>query len=111
MQMLFLCRAMVLLFCFSFVSCQTFEVLNSFRWLNFTFENSKDYQNYISKKIYEHCPLAGIKLDKSGNIYVSSPRWVSKDCPATLMKLNKKLKCEKFEIKFQVYLSRILHGK
>ena len=76
---------------FSFGYCEL-EVLHSFRWLNFTFETKKEYENYISNKIYEKCPLAGIKLDSNGNIFTSSPRWSSKDCPATIMKLNQKTK-------------------
>ena len=56
--------------------------------LNYTWDKVHTYDNYINTKkfIPHNCALAGINVDKKGDIYVTVPRWRS-GVPATLNKL------------------------
>jgi len=58
--------------------------------LNYTWDATHQYSEYLSsgKFIPTQCTLAGIKVDKHENIYVTVPRWVD-GVPATLNKLQK----------------------
>lgn len=53
------------------------RIEHKMKWLNFTFENVTDYQNYMNNKVYENCMPAGIKISSNGTIFVSVPRWKS----------------------------------
>ncbi|KAL9642662.1 hypothetical protein ABK040_009741 [Willaertia magna] len=63
------------------------ELLYSFPYVMFNFTSESEKETYLNEEIYKYCMLAGIKLDKQGNIYVSLPRWKSSKVPATLAKL------------------------
>ena len=53
--------------------------------LNFTWDATHTYSDYVSTNNFlpHNCVLAGINVDKQGNIYVTVPRW-REGVPATL---------------------------
>jgi hypothetical protein len=63
------------------------ELVNSWKYLNFDFRTEAERTNYNTKQYFKNCTIAGIKLDSSGNIYVSIPRWRA-NVPVTLAKVN-----------------------
>jgi hypothetical protein len=58
--------------------------------LDYTWDNGHSRQEYIvaGKFVPENCAMAGINVDKDGNVYVTVPRW-RPGVPATLNKLQK----------------------
>lgn len=59
------------------------KIEHRMNWLNFTFENSTQLNNYMNQKLYENCMPAGIKISANGTIFVSVPRW-KPGVPSTL---------------------------
>jgi hypothetical protein len=58
--------------------------------LNYTWDATHTHDEYVKTKkfIPQNCAMAGINVDKKGDIYVTVPRWRS-GVPATLNKLEK----------------------
>ena len=95
-------------FFFYFKLISSIEIFTEFVSLNFTWDSSHRYEEYLStgQFVPTHCKnlspfislhfflipllgtLAGIKVDKHSNIYVTVPRWLD-GVPATLNKLKK----------------------
>lgn len=63
------------------------ELLQGFDYLNFTFESSPDPEAFMKNYTYSNCLLAGIKMNSTGSIFVSVPRW-KENVPATLSTLD-----------------------
>ena len=63
-------------------------IFTEFVALNYSWDSTHQYSDYQKLKKYEpsNCLLAGIKLDKDNNIYVTVPRW-RPSIPGTLNKL------------------------
>lgn len=69
-------------------SVSTLETFASFRSLNYTWDETHRYQDYVSsdKFIVDNCLLAGINVGRNGDVYVTVPRWKN-GVPGTLNKL------------------------
>lgn len=65
------------------------EVYAEWTMLNYTWDAEHTYSNYsqTGKFIPQNCAMAGINVDKTGDIYVTVPRW-RQGVPATLNKLH-----------------------
>lgn len=72
------------------VSVFSWEIYAEWVSLNFTWDASHQYSEYISTGKFKptNCVLAGIKVDKHESVYVTVPRWLD-GVPATLNKLIK----------------------
>lgn len=60
------------------------ELLHSWTRLQYEFSSPAAAQDYVSNEVYKKAVLAGVDVDRNGNVYVTTPRWLDARVPASL---------------------------
>ncbi len=60
------------------------EVVYAWSKLTYDFRTPEEASAFESRGIVTRTALAGVEVDRRGNVYVTTPRWLSRDVPATL---------------------------
>ena len=60
-----------------------------FAWASmpFDFRTPDEAKAYRDAKVFSRAPLAGVEVDHSGNVYVTTPRWLDARVPSTLSRV------------------------
>lgn len=75
------------------VSFQIPELIYAWTQMEYDFPTAAEAQFYTTNQIYKKACLAGVDVDRKGNVYVTTPRWLDSRIPATLnliVKINDK---------------------
>lgn len=81
------------------------EVVAEWNRLSYDLGDQAAEKAYEDQQVYKKVLMQGAKVDRKGNVYVSTARWGGKEIPATLSKLVKKGK----EWKLQPFPSNALN--
>lgn len=60
------------------------EVVHSWTRMDWAWRNAGEQATYTADGVYKAATLAGVDVDRKGNIYVTTPRWIDKRVPSTL---------------------------
>ncbi|WP_394831466.1 major royal jelly family protein [Pendulispora rubella] len=60
------------------------EVMHSWTRMDWFWRSAAERQAYVSAGVYKGATLAGVDVDRKGNVYVTTPRWLDKGVPSTL---------------------------
>jgi sugar lactone lactonase YvrE len=60
------------------------EVLHSWTRMDWVWRNAAEQAAYNSNGVYKAATLAGVDVDRKGNTYVTTPRWIDGKVPSTL---------------------------
>jgi sugar lactone lactonase YvrE len=60
------------------------EVLHSWTRMDWVWRNSAEQTAYNSNSVFKAATLAGVDVDRKGNTYVTTPRWIDGRVPSTL---------------------------
>ncbi len=63
------------------------ELVYAWTSMRFDFRTPAEADAYRDHEVYKKAPLAGVDVDRRGNIYVTTPRWLDARVPATLSKI------------------------
>ncbi|MCA2980473.1 MAG: SMP-30/gluconolactonase/LRE family protein [Myxococcaceae bacterium] len=60
-----------------------------FAWTSmpFDFRTSSEAEAYRDAGVFKRAPLAGVEVDREGNVYVTTPRWLDARVPSTLSRV------------------------
>jgi sugar lactone lactonase YvrE len=50
----------------------------------YDFQSEAEANEYEIRQVYRRAPLAGVDLDRRGNVYVTTPRWLDSRVPSSL---------------------------
>jgi sugar lactone lactonase YvrE len=60
------------------------EVIHAWTRMDWYWRSAADERAYTTNQTYKAATLAGVDVDRKGNVYATTPRWISKDVPASL---------------------------
>lgn len=60
------------------------EVVHSWTRMEWVWRSGAEQAAYTADGVYKAATLAGVDVDRKGNIYVTTPRWLDKRIPSTL---------------------------
>jgi sugar lactone lactonase YvrE len=60
------------------------EVVHSWTRMDWVWRSSAEQAAYTTDGVYKAATLAGVDVDRKGNVYVTTPRWIDKRVPSTL---------------------------
>jgi sugar lactone lactonase YvrE len=60
------------------------EVVHSWTRMDWVWRSSAEQAAYTADGVYKAATLAGVDVDRKGNVYVTTPRWIDKRVPSTL---------------------------
>jgi sugar lactone lactonase YvrE len=60
------------------------ELLHSWTRMDWVWRNSAEQTAYNANSVYKAATLAGVDVDRRGNTYVTTPRWIDGRVPSTL---------------------------
>lgn len=86
---LFVCAEIVLAACAgsSHARAATFgkaELVHAWTRMDWAWRNRAEQDAYTADGVYKAATLAGVDVDRKGNMYVTTPRWLDKRIPSTL---------------------------
>lgn len=62
----------------------TLELVHSWTRMDWAWRNADEAQAFARARLHEKATLAGLAVDRSGALYVTTPRWLDARIPATL---------------------------
>lgn len=60
------------------------EVVHAWTRMDWVWRSGAEQAAYTADGVYKSATLAGVDVDRKGNIYVTTPRWLDKRIPSTL---------------------------
>lgn len=60
------------------------ELVYSWTRMEYDFRTEAEARAYEADAIYKKAPLAGVDVDRHGNVYVTTPRWLDRRVPSSL---------------------------
>jgi sugar lactone lactonase YvrE len=60
------------------------EVVHAWTRMDWVWRSGAEQAAYTADGVYKAATLAGVDVDRKGNIYVTTPRWLDKRIPSTL---------------------------
>jgi len=60
------------------------EVMHSWTRMDWVWRSGAEQAAYTADGVYKAATLAGVDVDRKGNVYVTTPRWIDKRIPSTL---------------------------
>jgi sugar lactone lactonase YvrE len=60
------------------------ELVHSWSRMEWVWRTSTEQAAYSNDGVYKAATLAGVDVDRKGNMYVTTPRWIDKRVPSTL---------------------------
>jgi len=55
--------------------------------LPYDFRDATEARAYVDERVYEKAALAGVDVDRHGNVYVTTPRWLDRRVPSSLSRV------------------------
>src|ERR1700690_3182759 len=63
------------------------ELLYAWTSMPYEFRTAGEADAYRVGEVYKKATLAGVELDRRGNLYVTTPRWLDARVPSTLSQI------------------------
>lgn len=60
------------------------ELLHGWTRMDYVWRSAAEQAAYTNDGVYKAATLAGVDVDRKGNLYVTTPRWIDKRVPSTL---------------------------
>jgi hypothetical protein len=60
------------------------EVVHSWKRMDWVWRSGAEQAAYTADGVYKAATLAGVDVDRKGNVYVTTPRWLDSRIPSTL---------------------------